>query len=84
MDLVGGLRSLDQHTQETFILGDVYLGAERLSVPLFPLDWDPGKLAPKKWEQVVVDTALMQLGRGHLCMLDDSVITLELREIVKT
>jgi hypothetical protein len=35
---------------ETFILGDVYLGAERLSAPLFPLDWDSGKLAPKKWE----------------------------------
>jgi hypothetical protein len=83
VDLVGGLATLDQHMKETLILGDVYLGAERLSAPVFPLDWDPGKLAPKKWEQVVVDTTLMQLGRGILCMLDGSVVTSELREIVK-
>lgn len=82
VDLVGGLKSLDQHMKETLILGDVYLGAERLSAPLFPLDWDPGKLAPKKWEKVVVDTALMQLGRGILCLPDDSVVTSELRGIV--
>jgi hypothetical protein len=50
VDLVGGLGSLYEHMRETFILGDVYLGAERLSAPLFPLDWDSGKLAPKKWE----------------------------------
>jgi hypothetical protein len=83
VDLVGGLATLDQHMKETLILGDVYLGAERLSAPVFPLDWDPGKLAPKKWEKVVVDTTLMQLGRGILCMLDGSVVTSELREIVK-
>ena len=83
VDRVGGLGSLDEHARETFILGDVYLGAERLSSPVFPLDWDPGSLAPKKWEKVIVDTPLLPLGRGILCMLDDSVVTSELREIVK-
>lgn len=83
VDLVGGLGSLDEHTKETFILGDVYLGAERLSAPVFPLDWDPGRLVPKKWEKVIVDIPLPQLGHGILCMLDDSVVTTELREIVK-
>ena len=83
VDRVGGLASLDEHTKETFILGDVYLGAERLDAPLFPLDYDPGRLEPKKWQNVIVDTALMQLGRGFLCMPEDVVVTLELREIVK-
>ena len=83
VDRVGGLASLDEHTKETFILGDVYLGAERLDAPLFPLDYDPGRLEPKKWQNVIVDTGLMQLGLGFLCMLEDTVVTLELREIVK-
>ena len=75
VDRVGGLGSLDEHTKETFILGDVYLGAERLDAPFFPLDWNPMRLEPKKWKNVIVDTALMQLGRGFLSVIDDTVVT---------